>query len=147
MQQENRVLVIGAGPAGIASAVALKDAGLTPVVLDQADRIASSWRSRYDGLRLNTWRRFSHLPGRPFAEGNAHVPQPRPAGRASRAPRRRGRDRAAPGHASGAIERGDGDWVVHTDAGAARANQVVVATGYEQNPLIPGLARARDLRG
>jgi cation diffusion facilitator CzcD-associated flavoprotein CzcO len=74
MEPERRVIVIGAGPAGIASALALKDAGMTPVVLDQADRVASSWRSRYDGLRLNTWRRFSHLPGRPFPKGTRPSP-------------------------------------------------------------------------
>ena len=138
MQQENRVLVIGAGPAGIASAVALKDAGLTPVVLDQADRIASSWRSRYDGLRLNTWRRFSHLPGRPFPKGTPTFPSRDQV--VAHLERHAGEDgiELRLGTRVESIERGDGDWVVHTGAGAARANQVVVATGYEQNPLIPG---------
>lgn len=137
MQQESRVIVIGAGPAGIASAVALKDAGLRPVVLDQADRVASSWRSRYDGLRLNTWRRFSQLPGRPFPKGTPTFPSrdqlvehlEHHAGEDGIELRLRTRVQR--------IERGDGDWVVHTDAGEARAPQVVVATGYEQNPLIP----------
>ena len=70
----HRVVVVGAGSAGIASALALGDAGLSPVVVDQADRVASSWRSRYDSLRLNTWRRFSHLPGRPYPKGTPTFP-------------------------------------------------------------------------
>ena len=123
MQQENRVLVIGAGPAGIASAVALKDAGLTPVVLDQADRIASSWRSRYDGLRLNTWRRFSHLPGRPFPKGTPTFPSRDQV--VEHLERHAGEDgiELRLGTRVEPIERGDGDWVVHTGAGAARANR------------------------
>ena len=59
MESDHHVVIVGAGIAGIASALALKDAGLSPVVLDRADRVASAWRSRYDSLRLNTWRRFS----------------------------------------------------------------------------------------
>ena len=78
MESDHHVVVVGAGIAGIASALALKDAGLSPVVLDRADRVASAWRSRYDSLRLNTWRRL-HLPGRPYPKGTPTFP-PRPGG-------------------------------------------------------------------
>jgi cation diffusion facilitator CzcD-associated flavoprotein CzcO len=137
MKLERRVIVVGAGPAGIASAVALKDAGLAPVVLDQGDRVASSWRSRYDGLRLNTWRRFSHLPGRPFPKGTPTFPS---------------RDQLikyVERHASEdgielrlstrveRIERGDGEWVVRTSEREICAPQVIVALGHEQAPFIP----------
>ena len=71
---EDHVVVVGAGPAGVAAALALKDAGMSAVVLDRADRVASSWRSRYDSLRLNTWRPFSHLPGRPYPKGRRPSP-------------------------------------------------------------------------
>jgi cation diffusion facilitator CzcD-associated flavoprotein CzcO len=137
MKLERRVIVVGAGPAGIASAVALKDAGLTPVVLEQTDRIASSWRSRYDALRLNTWRRFSHLPGRPFPKGTPTFPT---------------RDQLIEhierhGSEDGIelclstrverIERDDGEWVAHTSRGEIRAPQVIVALGHEQSPFVP----------
>jgi cation diffusion facilitator CzcD-associated flavoprotein CzcO len=55
-------LVIGAGPAGIASAYALKQANIAYVVFDRAQTIASTWDSLYPSLRLNTTRFFSHLP-------------------------------------------------------------------------------------
>ena len=75
MQQDKRVIVVGAGQSGIASAIALKDAGLAPVVLDQADEVISSWRSRYDSLRLNTWGRLSRSAREALPEGHADLPQ------------------------------------------------------------------------
>lgn len=60
------VLVIGAGPAGIASAYYLQQAGIPYRVVDHAHEIATTWNSLYPSLRLNTSRFFSHLPGRRF---------------------------------------------------------------------------------
>lgn len=47
-------IVLGAGAAGLAAAATLRGAGVDVVVLERSDQVASSWRSRYDGLRLNT---------------------------------------------------------------------------------------------
>ncbi|HEY6637988.1 MAG TPA: NAD(P)/FAD-dependent oxidoreductase [Solirubrobacterales bacterium] len=134
---EHDVIVIGAGPAGIASALAMKDAGLSPVVLDRADRVASSWRSRYESLRLNTWRPFSHLPGRPYPKGTPTFPSRAQviehieshAGEDGMELRLRTQvDR---------IEDSQGGWLVRTSAGELRAPQVIVATGLEGTPAIP----------
>jgi putative flavoprotein involved in K+ transport len=60
------VLVIGAGPAGIASAYFLQKAGIHYKVVDRANVIASTWASLYPSLTLNTSRWFSHMPEAPF---------------------------------------------------------------------------------
>ena len=52
------VLVIGAGPAGIASAYALEKAGIRYKVIDRAQVIGSTWDSLYPSLRLNTPTRY-----------------------------------------------------------------------------------------
>jgi 2-polyprenyl-6-methoxyphenol hydroxylase-like FAD-dependent oxidoreductase len=39
---ERHVVIVGAGPAGVAAAVALKDRGIRPIVVDQAESVASS---------------------------------------------------------------------------------------------------------
>ena len=131
------VIIIGAGPCGVASALALKDVGIPSVVVDRADDVASAWRVRYDRLRLNTARPLSHLPGRKFAKGTPMFPT---------------RDdviRHIAGHAAeedlqfrfGAgvarIDRDDGAWAVRTETGALRGPQVIVATGYQNDPVTP----------
>ena len=66
MTAEPRDVVIGAGPAGLAAAAALRGEGRDPLVLERADWVGESWRTRYDVLRLNTTRRWSALPGLPI---------------------------------------------------------------------------------
>jgi cation diffusion facilitator CzcD-associated flavoprotein CzcO len=137
MESDHHVVVVGAGVAGIASALALRDAGLRPLVVDRAERVASSWHSRYDSLRLNTWRRFSHLPGRPFPAGTPTFPSreeliehlDRHAGEAGLELRL--------GTRVEQIERSDDHWIVHTSAGELQAPQVIVATGMDQTPVVP----------
>jgi cation diffusion facilitator CzcD-associated flavoprotein CzcO len=60
------VVVIGAGAAGLAVAAQLKAHGTAPVVLERGPGVATSWRGRYDRLRLHTIRSLSGLPGFPI---------------------------------------------------------------------------------
>ena len=133
---EHQVAIVGAGTAGVSTAVALKDRGVTPLLIDR-DKIGSSWHSRYDRLKLNTGRQFSHLPGRRYPKGTPTYPA---------------RDEVIKHLEDGAheqgielllgtdvarIDRGDGGWILETAAGQLGARQVVVATGYEHSPFIP----------
>jgi cation diffusion facilitator CzcD-associated flavoprotein CzcO len=68
------VVVIGAGPAGLAVAGELARRGVAALVLDQADAIGASWRGRYDRLRLNTCRLTSKLPRARYAKDTALFP-------------------------------------------------------------------------
>jgi putative flavoprotein involved in K+ transport len=56
-------IVCGAGTAALASAATLRRAGVESIVLEQADKVGASWRTRYDGLRLNTPGWMSTQPG------------------------------------------------------------------------------------
>jgi len=60
---EARVIVIGAGAAGLATAACLLRRGIRPVVVDQGESVGPSWAERYDRLHLHTPRIQSHLPG------------------------------------------------------------------------------------
>lgn len=70
------ILVIGAGPAGLAVAGCLVQRGRAPQVIDQAERLASSWRAHYERLHLHTVKSHSALPGLPFpSQAPRYVPR------------------------------------------------------------------------
>src|SRR3954452_21400632 len=60
--ERTEVVVIGAGPAGLATAGALRHHGIGAVVVER-DTIGASWRRHYYRLHLHTVRWLSHLPG------------------------------------------------------------------------------------
>jgi Pyridine nucleotide-disulphide oxidoreductase len=133
---ERQVVVVGAVPAGVSAALALKDLGLRPLVIDLAERVGSSWRSRYDRLRLNTCRPFSHLPDRRFPKGTPMFPsRDQIVEHLERHAKEAGIELRL-GARVERIDRGAG-WVLETSAGTVRARQVVVATGYERDPFVP----------
>jgi cation diffusion facilitator CzcD-associated flavoprotein CzcO len=138
MRDEGQVVVVGAGPAGIAAALALKDAGIRPLVIDRAEQVGSSWRRRYDRLRLNTCRPFSHLPDRPFPRGTPMFPTRDQV--IAHLERHAHEDRIEL-RLGTAVERiasaEGGGWTVETSSGPIPAAQVIVATGYENVPFVP----------
>ncbi len=69
-----RVIVIGAGPAGLATAASLQRFGITATLLDAGQAIGDSWRSHYDRLVLHTARGKSGLPGLAMPRGFGRYP-------------------------------------------------------------------------
>ena len=61
--ETREAIVIGAGPAGLATAAMLKKRGIDVLVLERDEAVGSSWRKHYDRLHLHTVRWLSHLPG------------------------------------------------------------------------------------
>jgi putative flavoprotein involved in K+ transport len=127
--------VVGGGPAGLATSVALAERGVDHVVLER-DRAGGTWRDqRWDSFRLNTagWmntmlsgqERYAYAPRREVVE--------RLEGIAAGCPVREGVrvERLAPaGHG----------WALATGDGELRARTVVVATGDQNVPRVPALA-------
>lgn len=66
------VLVLGAGPAGLAVGGCLVQAGLRPMLIEKAGSVGSSWQAHYSRLHLHTVKQHSALPHRPFP---AHYPR------------------------------------------------------------------------
>src|SRR6476646_7730282 len=60
------VVIVGAGPAGLATSHQLTTAGIEHVVLERGDRVGETWANLYDSLVLHTARRLSALPGLKF---------------------------------------------------------------------------------
>ena len=57
-------IIIGAGPAGLATAASLQGQGLKAVILEKADIVGSVWRRHYDrlGLRTESFHQNAALP-------------------------------------------------------------------------------------
>lgn len=76
MADDPCTLVIGGGPAGLAVAACLQQAGLRPFVLEKGPAVGTSWRSHYRRLHLHTVKELSALPGLAFpAEAPRYVPR------------------------------------------------------------------------
>ena len=68
MERQVNNLIIGAGPAGLATAGRMRKKGLDFVLIEQSDKISSSWHGHYDRLCLHTVRELSHLPHLPIPD-------------------------------------------------------------------------------
>ena len=93
-------LVVGAGPAGLATSAALSRAGVQHLVLERGEQIGQTWANLYDSLVLHTAKRLSALPGLPLPASTPLFP-PRQdflAHLIATRPRFACRLRPAPGH-------------------------------------------------
>jgi cation diffusion facilitator CzcD-associated flavoprotein CzcO len=108
------VIVVGAGPAGLAVGACLRRAGIEPVLLERERTVASSWRRHYDRLRARI----------PLIDvGTVRLI-------------REGRVRVRPG-----IDRFTERGAVFEGGGEEPFDAVVLATGYRHDlaHLLPGL--------
>lgn len=135
--ETHEAIVVGAGSAGLAAAVALLRRGCKTTVIERAGSVGTSWRSRYGELRLNSWRPMSKLQGRGMPRSYGRYPN---------------RDDvieyldqfALDNHVSirfnTQLLRVDRDrdlWRLHTTSGWMRCRYLVIATGWDAVPVLP----------
>lgn len=142
------VVIIGAGPAGLAVAGCLVQRGLRPRLLEKSHAVGAAWRAHYERLHLHTVKSLSALPGVPFpADAPRYVPR---QGVVDYLVRYAERHALEPEFAQTVVsaEREDGTWRVSGASGRHwRTRHVVVATGANHTPRQPSLAGQADYRG
>jgi putative flavoprotein involved in K+ transport len=135
--ETNEAIVAGAGSAGLSAAAALQRHGFETAVLESSGAVGARWRSRYDDLRLNSWRAMSNLQG---------YRMPRSCGRYP------GRDdfvayledyaahhrlRVRFHTTLVRVERAGDVWRLETSTHAVLARYFVIATGWDAVAVVP----------
>ncbi|MFP5351806.1 MAG: flavin-containing monooxygenase [Actinomycetota bacterium] len=142
-----RAIVIGGGPAGLASAASLEKRGIPALVVDAGEAVGDSWKAHYDRLHLHTVRWLSHLPDMriPRSEGR-WVPRDGVV-RYLQAYAAHHRLRVRHSTSVTSVHRSEDVWRLETDAGPLFAEVVVIATGYNREPVVPEWEGMGSFRG
>ncbi|MDX1658404.1 MAG: NAD(P)/FAD-dependent oxidoreductase [Nitriliruptorales bacterium] len=141
------VVVVGAGPAGLAVGACLQKRGIEPTILDKTQAVGDSWRWRYDRLHLHTPRIQSSLPGLPIPKRFGQFPSRDDVVRYLVGYARYHGLAPRTGVEVQRIDRDGDGWAVTTSDGTYRAPQVVIATGYNHTARLPDWPGQRDFPG
>ena len=137
------VVVVGAGPAGLAASRCLTDRSIDHVVLERG-HVANSWRTeRWDSLRLLTPNWLSRLPGWNYigTEPDGFLSKDDFVEHLARYRESFG----APVHSETEVEsvrKRPGGFRLRTSQGEMDARAVVIASGANNQPRIPAMASA-----
>jgi cation diffusion facilitator CzcD-associated flavoprotein CzcO len=131
------VVVIGAGPAGLATSAELRRRRIEHLVLERGDTVGYSWANLYDSLTLHTGKHLSALPRMTFDRRVPLFPSRldfvdylHRYADVLQLPIELGRNVTA-------MERRNDEWLVRTDRGDITARDVVMATGIIASPRLP----------
>ena len=144
---EPSTIIVGAGPAGLAVAACLARSGVPFTILERGHAVGDTWRAHYERLHLHTNKGSSALPFMPFPRGYPRYPSRDQVvaylesyARAFHLDPRFGEEVIA-------AHRRDDRWHVETRTGRYTATHLVVATGFNRDPVIPQWPGQQSYRG
>jgi cation diffusion facilitator CzcD-associated flavoprotein CzcO len=140
-------IVVGAGPAGLAVGACLARAGVPFTLLERGSTVGDSWRAHYDRLHLHTDKKTSALPFVPFPRAYPRYPSRDQVVEYLESYARALRLEPAFGEEVVSVARRDGAWHVKTRTGRFAAPHVVLATGFNHEPVAPRWPGQSDYRG
>lgn len=155
-RQRTRVVVIGAGQAGLSTAYFLRRLGLVPhedfVVLDRGPRTGGAWQFRWESLRLGSAHRVHDLPGLDelglsFATADHKRPAREVVMEYYEAYERHFELPVLRPAAVSSVGYEDSELIVRTAAAEFSTDLVINATGTWGAPFVPYVAGAERFRG
>lgn len=138
-KDESPVVIVGAGPAGLATAAELARRGIRHRLFERGPSLGHTWLNTYESLTLHTGRHMSVLPGMDYPRGTPLFPTRRDFVDYLRRYAARFELTVEAGAEVRRARRDDGGWLVETSVGRVAARQLVVATGIMTNPLLPAV--------
>lgn len=142
------VMVIGAGPAGLATSRELTRAGVEHVVFERGEHAGETWANLYDSLVLHTARRLSALPGLAFPPSTPLFPGRNDFVQYLHRYAETFRVPISTETEVTALRRTNGAWTATTQTGQViSAPFAVVATGIVSNPVQPEIPNRREYSG
>lgn len=138
------VAILGAGQAGLATAYCLKELGIEPLLLEASHSIGTSWRDRYDSLKLFTPSQYSSLPGLRFPAPVDHYPSKDEVANYLESYASAFDMKVEVGASVTKLRRESGRFLIECVGGNYRAKAVIVATGALQRPSLPAFANDLD---
>jgi indole-3-pyruvate monooxygenase len=146
MQSED-IVVIGAGPAGLATSACLRREGLAHVVLEREGQIANAWHRHYDRLHLHTTKTYSGLPMMPWPKAAPRYPAREQVVQYLQAYAAKHHVAPRLGVTAHAVRRRSDHFTVDTSAGVMTPRIVVMATGYNGVPKLPSIPGLDSFQG
>lgn len=142
-------LIIGAGPAGLATAGRMRKAGIPFEIIEQSQYVGNAWRNHYDRLHLHTVKQFSNLPHLEFPKDYPlYVPRAKFVEYLNNYAQH---FKITPtfGETVTQIKKGQQNtWEVHTKSGKQyEVTNVVIASGINRIPNIPTWKGQDDFQG
>ena len=147
LRPELPVLIVGAGPAGLATAHELSRRRIPYRLFERGPTLGNSWVNAYDSLQLHTGRHMSVLPGCEYPTGTPLFPTRDQFVNYLREYADRASIRVETGRNVRALRRIGDVWVADVDGAEVQGTAVVMAAGIMSNPLSPAIPGCEDFQG
>jgi indole-3-pyruvate monooxygenase len=133
----SQTIVVGAGPSGLAVGACLQQAGVSCLILEQADKVGVAWHGHYERLHLHTDKKRSALPFAPFPQEYPRYPSRLQLISYLEAYDRQFHLEPRFDQRVVSARRVDDLWEVQTQDTRYQASNLVIATGYTREPIVP----------
>jgi cation diffusion facilitator CzcD-associated flavoprotein CzcO len=141
------VVVVGAGPAGLATSRELDVRHVDHVVLERGADAGHTWAHLYDSLVLHTGKHLSALPGMALPRSTPLFPTRTDFLNYLRHYRKTFQLPVEAGVEVKGAQRDGDDWNLDVGDSAVRCRRIVIATGIVSNPHVPAFASRERFQG